>query len=45
MLMRIWKENTPLLVVGMQTYTATMEINIVISQKIVNKLTKRPNYT
>lgn len=37
MLMRIWsKANTLSLPVGVQAYAATMEINIAVSQKIVN---------
>ena len=38
MLKRMWgKGNTPPLVVGVQTCTATLEINMVVSQKIENQ--------
>ena len=43
--MRWSKRNTPPLLVGMQTYTTTLEISMVISQKIVNQPTSRPSNT
>jgi hypothetical protein len=46
MLARVWsKENTPPLLVGEQTCTTTLEINLVVSQKIGNSSTSRPTYT
>ena len=36
-------EKSPLLV-GLQTYTATLEINTAVSQKIGNKFTSRTSY-
>jgi hypothetical protein len=45
MLGRSWsKRNTPLLLVGVQTCMATLDINLMISQKIENK-SSRPSYT
>lgn len=44
MLVRIWnKGNSPPLLMGVQTFSATLEINVVVSQKTGN--TSRPNYT
>ncbi|KAL6035709.1 hypothetical protein STEG23_008664, partial [Scotinomys teguina] len=46
MLERMWsKRNTSPLLVGVQTGTATLEINMVVSQKIGNHSTSRPSYT
>ena len=46
MLVRMWsKGNTPLLLVGVQTSTATMEINMVVPQKMGNQFISRPRYT
>jgi hypothetical protein len=46
MLMRMWrKRNTPPLIVGLQTGTTTLEINLVVPWKIVNRYTLRPIYT
>ena len=43
---RMWsKGNTPSLLVRAQICTVTLEINIVISQKIVNRSISWPNYT
>jgi hypothetical protein len=40
MLVEMWsKENTPPLFTGVKTYTTTLEINKVISQKIINSST------
>jgi hypothetical protein len=45
MLARMWRiGNTPPWLVGMQTYTSTLEINLVISQKIGNSSISRPSY-
>jgi hypothetical protein len=45
MLVRMWSmENTPPLLVGLQTYTITVEINLLDSQKIGNSSTLRPIY-
>ena len=44
MLVSMWnKENTPLLLVGVQTCTITLEINLAVSQKIGNSSTPRPS--
>ena len=46
MLERMWsKGNTPPLLVRVQTCTATLEINMVVSQKIWNSSTSKSNYT
>jgi hypothetical protein len=46
MLVRIWrKRNTPPLLVGLQTGTTTLEINLEVPQKIGNGSTLRPSYT
>ena len=46
MLERMWsKGNTPLLLVGMQTCTTTLEISMAVSQKIGNQPTTRPSNT
>ena len=46
MLDRMWnKGNTPPLLVGVQTCTATLEISMVISQKITKQPTSRPSET
>lgn len=46
MLMRLWiKGNTPPLVMGMQTYTATMEINTVVHHKTGDQPTSRSSYS
>ena len=46
MLVRMWrKRNTPPFLVGLQTYTTTLEINLEVSQKIGNRSTWRPSYT
>jgi hypothetical protein len=46
MLARIWrKRNTPPLLVGLQTGTTTLEINLEVPQKIVNRSTWRPSNT
>jgi hypothetical protein len=46
MLTRMWsKENSPPLLVGVQTSTTTLEINLVVSQKTGNSFTSRPSYT
>jgi hypothetical protein len=46
MLARMWsKGNIPLLLVGVQTSIATMEINTLVSQKIGNQFISRPSYT
>ena len=38
------KGNTPPLLVEGQTYTSTVEINLVVSQKTGNSSTSRPSY-
>lgn len=38
------KENTPQLLVGVQTCTATMGINMVVPQKSGNQSASRPSY-
>jgi hypothetical protein len=46
-LIKVWsKGNTPLLLVGVQTYTCTviLEINLMVSQKIGNRSTSRPSW-
>jgi hypothetical protein len=44
MLMTIWsKETTPPLLVGLQIYITTLEINMAFSQKIGNQSTTRPS--
>ena len=46
MLVRTWrKKNTSPLLVGLQTGTTTLEINLVFLQKVGNRSTKRPSYT
>ena len=46
MLERMWsKGNTCPVLVGMQTYTATLEISIAVSQKIENQFISRPSNT
>ena len=46
MLARMWSEgNSSPLLVGVQTCTATLEINMVVYQKIGNSSTSRPNNT
>jgi hypothetical protein len=46
MLVRMWrKRNTPPLLVGLQTGTTTLEINLVVPQKIGNRSTQIPSYT
>jgi hypothetical protein len=43
---RQWtKVNTPPVMGGVQTYTTTLEINLVVSQKTLNSPTSRPCYT
>jgi hypothetical protein len=45
MLERMWrKSNTPPLLVGLQTGTTTLEINLEVPQKIGNRSTWRPSY-
>ena len=39
------KGSTPPLLLGVQTCTATMEINMVVPQKTENQSTLKPNYT
>ena len=39
------KKNTPLMLVGVQTGTATLEINMAVSQKIGTQPTSRPSNT
>jgi hypothetical protein len=39
------KRNTPPLLIGLQTGTTTLEINLRVSQKIENSSTWRPSYT
>jgi hypothetical protein len=44
MLERIWrKRNTPPLLVGLQTGTTALEINLEVPQKIGNRYTRRPS--
>jgi hypothetical protein len=46
MLVRMWrKRNTPPLLVGLQTDTITLEISLVVSQKIGNTSTGRSSIT
>ena len=46
MLKRMWnKGNTPPLLVGMQTCANTLEIHMVVSQKIGNQFTSGPSNT
>jgi hypothetical protein len=46
MLVRMWrKRNTPSLLVGLQTGTITLAINLVVPQKIGNNSSSRPSYT
>jgi hypothetical protein len=46
MLVKMWsKGNTPPLLVGMQTYTDTMEIDMAVPQKFSNQSTSRSSYT
>jgi hypothetical protein len=41
----IWrKRNTPPLLVGLQSFTTTLEINLEVPQKIGNRSTRRPRY-
>jgi hypothetical protein len=45
MLVRMWrKRNTPPLLLGFQTSTTTLEINLKFPQRIRNKFTWRPSY-
>ena len=37
--------NTPPLLVGVQTFTASLEINVTISQKITNQSVSKPSDT
>ena len=37
------KENTPLLLIGVQTFTATLEISVAVSQKTENQPTSGPS--
>jgi hypothetical protein len=39
MLIRMWRKNTPLLLVGIQTETTTLENNLAVSQKTGNSST------
>jgi hypothetical protein len=42
---RIWnKGNIPPLLVGVQTFTTTMEVSMVVPQKIRSLYTSRPSY-
>ena len=46
MQVRMWsKGNTPPLLIGVQTCTTTLEINLMFSKKIGNSSTSRPSYT
>jgi hypothetical protein len=46
MLERMWgKRNTPPLMVGLQTGTVTLEINLEVPQKIGKRSTRRPSNT
>jgi hypothetical protein len=46
MLARMWsKGNTPQLLVAVQTFTITLEINLAVSQKIGNRSNLRPSDT
>jgi hypothetical protein len=46
MLARMWrKRNTPPLLVGLQTWTITLEINLEVLQKIGNRSTWRSSYS
>jgi hypothetical protein len=46
MLVMMWsKGNTLPLLVGVKAYTATLEMNLMVSQKIMNRSTSRPSYT
>jgi hypothetical protein len=46
MLVRMWrKRNTPLLLVGLQAGTITLEISLVVAQKIGHSNTGGPSYT
>ena len=46
MLARMWsQENNPPLLIGVQTYTATMENKMVVSQKIVNQSKLKMQFT
>jgi hypothetical protein len=46
MLEMIWrKRNSPPLLVGLQTGTTTLEINLEIPKEIGNRSTRRPRYT
>ena len=43
---RLWsKDNTPPLLVGVKTCTATLEINLAAPQNMKNSSTSRPSYT
>jgi hypothetical protein len=45
MLISIWsKGSTPTLLVGVQTCTTSLEINLAVSQKTANSSTSRPSY-
>jgi hypothetical protein len=46
MLLRMWsKWNTPPLLVGMQTYTTILEINLAVSKKVEDSSTSISSYT
>jgi Trk-type K+ transport system membrane component len=46
MLVRLWsKGNTLLLLVGVQTSTTTLEINLAVFKKVGNSSTSRTSYT
>jgi hypothetical protein len=46
MLLKMWsKRNSPPLLVGVQTCTTILEINLVVSQKVGSRSTSRPSYT
>jgi hypothetical protein len=41
----MWNKGTPLLLVGVQIYTDTLEIKMAVSDKIRNRNTLIPRYT
>ena len=46
MLQRMWsKENTPPLLMEVRSLTATLEINMAVSQKIGNQSISKPSYS
>lgn len=45
MLESMWNNETPLLLKGVQICIVTLEIHMVVSQKIGNRSTSSPNYT